>query len=634
VLNKNHWSGYRAWLKYEDALEREVEKRMEMLYLLLVIIFVDDYLSDKSRNSSNTGIYFSLANFSKDLYLKPFSKFCLATFKSNELDFNEVFSIVIWESIQNLINGTFATFFLPTQSIVSFFGGIHCFVSDHIGACEILQRLGPLAKYPSRFFCDNNPIWNILKSEERILKKSLEEIKKIKDIEENQKKYGFKGTAKKTATANGYKCPIQFAMSIYNLGEVFSEDVFLRTPPCELHQNRLGLFLRLLLFFGIKKGKQWCEMVNERIKISTSGMSSLSLMSIPKGIYYFNSKNSNLTNKLAVFKYTGGFQLTLAKVIVAVFDNIIEQTEMDLIIYFLKFMFLVRCEEPETKEYLSDIIFKCKKLWVEIFPPNENRLNLVDNSDDQSENGDNDDSNSEGQELNEKSSTKFSYRFVNFDTMDIWPEEEHFLGPSILYSAELWEYLCQFLRRAKLGNNHNSERDALQKYSNERQLSWIEMENDNSEIGEYDEKKLLVGVKSIDQLSVPQLGDIKSCYWKIHGFSGQIPKQITKSLKFYYYGKVFKSGIYLQVSDSTLLNPIFCKFNFVFSHIVLGREYFWLEVSRFKKYSIGNNKIIHLARETTSDYIPFIKNSFKIVQIQVIEYLNSEEFLINGWVDS
>lgn len=57
----------------------------------------------------------------------------------------------------------------------------------------------------------------------------------------------------------GYKFPaVPLNQSLWDL-KIFSKDIFLRHPACELHQNRLGLLDRLMLYFGIKKRSDWCE---------------------------------------------------------------------------------------------------------------------------------------------------------------------------------------------------------------------------------------------------------------------------------------------------------------------------------------------------------------------------------------
>ena len=95
--NDKHWSGYPAWKEWEDNLIIFQRNAGGFWHLLLLVFFVDDYLSVKTKNDTDTGIYFSLANFSTDIYMKPISKFCLTTFKSqtDQLSYFEILKIVV-----------------------------------------------------------------------------------------------------------------------------------------------------------------------------------------------------------------------------------------------------------------------------------------------------------------------------------------------------------------------------------------------------------------------------------------------------------------------------------------------------------------------------------------------------------
>ncbi len=95
--NIDHWSGYPAWMEYQVELERKkLEEQNVEMQLLLPVVFIDDYLCDKTRNSSNTGIYFSLANFSTQIYFKPISKCCICTCKCKDFNLQEVLDEVLW----------------------------------------------------------------------------------------------------------------------------------------------------------------------------------------------------------------------------------------------------------------------------------------------------------------------------------------------------------------------------------------------------------------------------------------------------------------------------------------------------------------------------------------------------------
>lgn len=168
--NTRHWSGYKAWHEYEDALlQFNIVNGFEQFpRLLLPVIFIDEYLRDKSRNRMNLGISFSLANFSTEVrlsktiisyiflirfkvYMKHSSKFCLCTTGATA-PYHEVVKHVIINPLKKLEKGDFECWFYPTQSHCNFYGGLLCIIGDDIGARESLCRLGPTSKTSSRFF--------------------------------------------------------------------------------------------------------------------------------------------------------------------------------------------------------------------------------------------------------------------------------------------------------------------------------------------------------------------------------------------------------------------------------------------------------------------------------------------------
>ena len=63
VVEKLHYCGFQAWKEYQQEMEILQVNIKKPLELLLPIIFVDDYLRDKSTKSMSTGIYMTLANF-------------------------------------------------------------------------------------------------------------------------------------------------------------------------------------------------------------------------------------------------------------------------------------------------------------------------------------------------------------------------------------------------------------------------------------------------------------------------------------------------------------------------------------------------------------------------------------------
>jgi hypothetical protein len=75
----------------------------------------------------------------------------------------------------------------------------------------------------------------------------------------NLRTQGTKTEGRKRGIELGIKFPLpKLENSIWEL-EIFRRKIFLRHPICELHQNRIGLLGRMMLYFGKKKGKKWCE---------------------------------------------------------------------------------------------------------------------------------------------------------------------------------------------------------------------------------------------------------------------------------------------------------------------------------------------------------------------------------------
>ena len=57
-----HFSGYRAWQEYEEAMYTSNISGLKAL--ILPVIFMDDFLKDKSSKVMSYGIYMTLANLS------------------------------------------------------------------------------------------------------------------------------------------------------------------------------------------------------------------------------------------------------------------------------------------------------------------------------------------------------------------------------------------------------------------------------------------------------------------------------------------------------------------------------------------------------------------------------------------
>lgn len=192
--------------------------------------------------------------------------------------------------------------------------------------------------------------------------------------------------------------------------------------------------------------------INDRIDIATKNYPLL--RHLPKGIYRFNAKaNNGRVDGLATIKYAGDQLLSLAKVIIYVMYKSVTDDELRLVLSFVHFLFLVRSGGESRVEELANIIFDFKSRWVATFDPNERNSN---------------------------NTKKYTYQFPNFDSVDAWPRLLQYLGPSYLYSTELWEIMHKPLRHQKLGNFMNPDYDALSKHAKQKALDWEQNDDDSN----------------------------------------------------------------------------------------------------------------------------------------------------------
>lgn len=201
--------------------------------------------------------------------------------------------------------------------------------------------------------------------------------------------------------------------------------------------------------------------MNEVISVVTSGDNSYpGISKMNKGIFKFNGAKKG---GVEVISYPGIFFSSMAKILVAclwIVGNVQEEEVSlmtDLIGILAKIKYEKNFSTVEKQKELAKQIFNFKKKCIKVFPPGE-----------------------------------FNYHFVNFDTLDIWPSVLSYLGPATLYSGEIWEASCQTLRRNKIGNNHEPERDALEKEALQKALQWT-----TEETGKTRRLKLDFGKKQV-----------------------------------------------------------------------------------------------------------------------------------------
>ena len=71
-VEKKHFCGYKAWKEYEDAMLYSTDHISGLKSLVLPVVFMDDFLKDKSSKVMSYGIYMTLANLSTKVSLQKF----------------------------------------------------------------------------------------------------------------------------------------------------------------------------------------------------------------------------------------------------------------------------------------------------------------------------------------------------------------------------------------------------------------------------------------------------------------------------------------------------------------------------------------------------------------------------------
>jgi hypothetical protein len=329
-------------------------------------------------------------------------------------------------------------------------------------------------------------------------------------------------------------------------------------------------------------GPTWCKTVNEQMILVTSNTKHSKLMKIRHGIYRFNAAKSKMPNKLAVISYTGDFYLTIAQIIILILHDKINPLDLELIVNFFNFLFTTRELKHIDKTALSNLIFKTKSMWVECFPPK----NLQEEESEDSENN-------------------FSCEFVNFDTWDIWPEVLDYLGPSILFSGEIWEIMCRSMRQLKHGNYKEVEYSVLTKHMMQKQL---ELQSSSSLFL----ANSFVNIRNWEMVSpserlltITEIKDLKSCYSICYSKSFTLQSTMKFSSSTYLYGKKITVGDSFIVENPQNKKVFYGKFKFVMLHM----GYTWIVMNFFRQFSIPFLHIIACEEGSqTQDYVPFNGN--------------------------
>lgn len=147
------------------------------------------------------------------------------------------------------------------------------------------------------------------------------------------------------------------------------KNVVLRLPPDELHQVRMGGFMRFLEDISLSFSVSWCKAFNEAIKKMCS--SSALPRHMRRINIVFNTKSGGC------FKLQGGQINTL----ITIFLITIREADIDLgpnhrkitewILLFQKFKnhIMEKSFSDESIQELADEIYELKKLHVELNPP-------------------------------------------------------------------------------------------------------------------------------------------------------------------------------------------------------------------------------------------------------------------------
>lgn len=344
--------------------------------------------------------------------------------------------------------------------------------------------------------------------------------------------------------------------------------------------------------------------INRRIAQATSAHPPLH--HLPNGIYRFNSQNAKRQAfGIDTIKYAGDQLLTLASVLAYVMYQQVASDEFTLILQFLKFLKLVRSGGETNPNEVEETIFRFKSLWIEVFPPSEKG--------------------SDG-------TATYSYKFPNFDTVDAWPKLLQFLGPSFLYSAELWEIQHQTFRRLKHGNGKNPEADVLTRQVQQKELDWEEQSQSQSHQPKPEFQ--LIGNLEEKQLTMPEVSGLKSCYKKLHNIptSNKLPRTIQWSEAIQLNGRTLRSGSFVLIKSKKDNKQWFAEFGGSFLHKILGREYQWLYIFMYTTSTLieGANLIELPESSKIQDFVP-VNNDFEVTRVQVISE-NARCSIYNGWV--
>jgi len=224
---------------------------------------------------------------------------------------------------------------------------------------------------------------------------------------------------------------------------------------------------------------------------------------------------------------------------------------------------------------LAELIFKCKTLWVAIFPPTSN----------------------------------FSYEFVNFYSLDAWPGLVSYLGPAPLYSGEYWEIMCQSLRRLKIGNNVAIERSILERHSFQQQLQWHELPLSVTPVSP---RKDYTFIGSVIQknLNSAEIKDLKSCYRQCFNKNIVLHPNVSFATKTILSGKTVEAGTYLLIQNSSSNIQCFA----IFKGIVQHQNIIWINVSFFSNFkNLGSHVWAVDPDHIKNDYVPVCHPDWKII---------------------
>lgn len=506
--------------------------------------------------------------------------------------------IIYVECLEKLTKGTFKTKLFGSAETNSFCGNLSLVCGDDIGMRENLQLLGPTCTFSSRYFQDkdNSQYKEVTNWKNRVPRDTSYHLKIVNLIQTNKETHGKKKHCEILSQALGLTLEKSSFWDVVS----FNSNIFFNFGNCKLHLEKEGNFSRVILYLGIKYGKQFCIAMNDVISQVTQDKR---LLNLKKGIYKFNSQKGEITTK----KYSGREMDNLSVILVM---SLIKSQQKFLLLSkdiimvqkYIELYYLLESRKwtEDSIIKLGDLIHEWKIMFIDCFDPFE---------------------------LNKEGNIKYSTSYPNFDSIDAWPYLIQRFGAPSWYSTDMWEATHKYLRTLKrAGNNKNIERDMLILDSKIKGFKYISNEkNMGLKQNKYNEKDYLelIGTNTRSTLDKIETDLLKKKYHNLSlPFNGDRKICVYNGLKFQRVQHINDFFILKQGKLTTL-----CKLLKIFTH----DNNSWIKLQRFNHtsayldnhfYSAGPEDFISLKFEWDIKY----NFSVHIIQYDLEIYLRNENF--------